>query len=103
MTNTAKAISTFHEAPITEAQRRCLSHVLRNSAAALENIIALVENRESQFNASQLAACLSGVDRLLHSLQASLNVGSFCALADSQCQFVSKFVGCDPSIKSGNL
>jgi hypothetical protein len=94
MSNAAGKDPQIEHASITEAQRNCLSHILRNSASALGNVIALVENRENSLSTYDLSACLRGVNQSLTSMLQQLDAGSFCTLSKSQCRFVSKFVGC---------
>lgn len=81
-------------AQISNAQRRCLSHVLRNCEQAINGVLTLVENEAAVFSHQDIANSVQNICRQLDGvLEASL-VGSFCAIAIDDCRFVSAFVGC---------
>ena len=81
-------------AVMTDSQRRCLLHVFRNSAADLEGLVMLLEQRESLPSTDDLHGCVRGVVRSLMQANASLYGGSFCTLTADQCSFVAPFVAC---------
>lgn len=79
---------------ISEPQRQCILHILKNDAAALENIIALLERSDFSPSPSDLAHCMRGVTKSLIKMHSRLKAGSFCCLHEDQCEFVGRFVGC---------
>ncbi len=80
---------------MSEAQRHCLSHLLRNAEAALEGVVTLVENSDEQISTADLHGCLRGVTKTLDKILAALEAGTFCALNEEECKFVSRFAGCN--------
>lgn len=97
MTQVAESLSEENPFSMSEAQRRCLLHVLRNSAAALEGLVFLLERRDSSPSPVELDGCVRGVERTLNQMRTRLQCGSFCALLPEQCNFVGPFVGCKSS------
>ena len=79
---------------MTEGQRQCLLHILKNDAAALESIIALLERTDSSPTPHELAGCVRGAAKSLVKMHMRLKAGSFCCLKEEQCEFVGRFVGC---------
>ncbi len=81
---------------MSEAQRQCLLHILRNNAAALQNTIAMLEREEFSPSPTDLANCVHGVAQSLAQMSSRFETGSYCCLAAEQCEFVESFVGCGP-------
>ena len=92
MGNTAR--STVTDYAITDAQRECLSHQLRNAEAALHSTVEHVENKSSNPSLESLLSIVSSLKLKIDRLHSALSSGSFCCLTSEQCQYVSKFVGC---------
>ena len=87
-------ILTTTSAEMAEAQRKCVSHLLRNSAAALEGVVAFIEDRDRPISAQELNGCLVGVHKVLGRLVSATAQGSLCSLCEEDCLFVKKFTGC---------
>lgn len=79
---------------ISKAQRRCLSHVLRNCEQAINGILTLVENEGAVFSPQDLANSVQSTCRQLDGVLEAALAGSFCAIAIDDCRFISTFVGC---------
>ena len=79
---------------MTAAQRQCLLHVLRNSAAALEGFILFLEDSNGLLTHDDIVTMLNPVcGALKQVVEANLHE-SFCPLGKEQCSFVAPFVGC---------
>ena len=89
----AEALETY-EPEMTDEQRKCLLHIFRNSAAALEGLVMLLERRDCSPTTSELDGCIRGVVRSLVQTKGALAGGTFCALNQEECAFVGPFVGC---------
>ena len=89
-------IQVLNELPteMAEAQRKCVSHLLRNCSAALEGLVAFIEDRDRPIAAQEVHDCLVGTHRVLGRLVSSTAQGSFCSLCPEDCLFVGKFTGC---------
>jgi hypothetical protein len=87
------ASSGTHE-NMSEAQRGCLSHILRNSAAAIEGLVMLLERRDCNPTPSELDGFLRGIVGTLVKTKEAFARGTFCALTPNECEFVGPFVGC---------
>jgi len=83
----------------SKPQLRCLSHILRNSAAVLEGSIELIEDEKYVIDAQTLLEFLRGPYRELKKVIGALEMGSFCALSLDECEWVSNHVGCDPKTR----
>ena len=79
---------------ISKAQRRCLSHVLRNCEQAINGVLTLVENEAADFSPQDIANSVQSACRQLDGVLEAALAGSFCAIAIDDCSFVSTFVGC---------
>jgi len=82
---------------MSEPQRLCLLHVLRNVQEVIINSIYLLERKDTSPSIDQMLGCLEGLDAPIANVVAALRNGSFCSLAAQECEFVSKHVGCDPA------
>lgn len=79
---------------MTDAQRQCLSHIIRNCASTLESLAYFTEEHHEEITHESLRAMLepthAAIGRILQASQRC----SFCALDRSDCTFVAPFVGC---------
>lgn len=89
--------------PITDAQRGCVAHAVRDIAIRLEAAITGLENPESVVSARELYDSLSGAAADLQRMAHQLKNGSFCLIPNDQCDFVSRLVGCDPARRDGTI
>lgn len=103
MSNAARPRSLFCDRPVidkseqmTEAQRLCLLHILRNIASGIVGTISLLENEKSTPSRETLISCLKGVPFLVERVVCALEAGSFCTLNEEECSFVGPHVGCRP-------
>lgn len=79
---------------MTDAQRQCLSHVLRNSAAALEGFIFFFEEHKESISHETLISMLTPVRNALDNIIEANRQETYCSLTEKQCRFVAPFVGC---------
>jgi len=79
---------------ISDAQRRCLSHILRNCEQALNGALTMIENKSAVFSADDITRSLQTAYQQLGNVVNATKEGSFCAVPAAQCEFVSPFVGC---------
>ena len=89
----SKEALAFHN--ISESQRQCLSHILRNCEQALEGILAVVENRNINLTPSDLAVGLVNINKKISQVFEAANSGVFCALCPEECKFVAPYVKCE--------
>lgn len=82
------------EDQMSEAQRKCLLHVLRNIASGLVGTIGLLENETSTPTRETLIDCLKSVPHMVGRVVTSLEAGSFCTLSEEECSFVGPHMGC---------
>ena len=94
MSASLSKISDLSPAPITAAQRRCLSHLLRNMLEGLGATLNLIENAESNFTPRDLLCCISSPLRLLERMDHALKEGSYCVLTEEECKWIGKYCGC---------
>lgn len=79
---------------MTEAQRRCLLHVLRNMTTAFTGALSLLENPRQTPTAEELFRCLKATPVTLDRVLSALEAGNFCTLTEEQCEFAGKHMGC---------
>ena len=84
------------ETAMTEPQRQCLLHILRNNASAVQNVITILEKDGYHPSPDELERCLRAVAQSLALMTARFSSGTYCCLAKEQCEFVGHFVGCAP-------
>jgi hypothetical protein len=89
-----KKSDNIRDLRISESQRQCLSHILRNCEQAIEGVVAVVENRAIFPSTEDIAQSLENVEKKLARVIETAKRGSFCALTPQDCQFVSPFVAC---------
>ena len=82
-------------ANISDSQRLCLSHILRNCEQAIEGLLSMVEDQYSVFSPDDIADSLQSACKQLDRVLEAAKRGSFCAIPESDCKFVSSFVGCN--------
>jgi hypothetical protein len=82
-------------AKISDPQRLCLSHILRNCEQAIEGLLTIVEDPYSVFSPDDVADSLQNACKELDRVLKAAKRGSFCAIPESECKFVSYFVGCN--------
>ena len=82
-------------ANISDSQRLCLSHILRNCEQAIDGLLTMVEDTYSVFSPDDVADCLQNSCKQLDLVLEAAKRGSFCAIPESECKFVSYFVGCN--------
>jgi hypothetical protein len=91
-TNTPERVG--HSKTITPSQRSCMSHVLRNVAAVLEQTAALVENDDAKVDPQRLLECLAPMPERIQRVIDAVSDESYCAIPEAECEYVSRFVGC---------
>ncbi len=84
---------------ITESQRNCLSHVLRNAYQIMEGLLFLIEDRSSSPSAKELLHITRELEKHIVSIRKTFEHNSFCSLRGPECQSVAHFVGCDGQSK----
>ena len=79
---------------MSEAQRVCMLHVLRNMTTAFTGTISLLEQTGKSPTAEDLFGCLIGAQITLDRVLNALETGNFCTLTKEQCEFAGKHMGC---------
>lgn len=79
---------------ISDSQRQCLTHILRNCEESISSILGLLEDGYSQFSTEEVAGTLSNTCKQLDRILKATESGTFCAVPANECKFISYFVGC---------
>ena len=79
---------------ISKAQRRCISHLLRNLLEGVSGVLSMVENETFNVKAEDLATVLEGTPATLSRVIECLKCGSFCIMSGAECKLVRKYVKC---------
>lgn len=90
-------------APISSAQRKCLSHLLRNVMESLSATLALIENETADLSTNDLSLCISNPVKLLQRMESAFCNSSFCVISSKECAWIGKYCGCEGIPKTNKL
>jgi hypothetical protein len=79
---------------MTDSQRACIQHVLRNCASALEGLSLLLEQSTSAPSTEDLHGCLKGVVNALSNMDNAFQRGTFCPVTEQDCSYIARWIGC---------
>ena len=82
---------------MSEAQRKCLLHVLRNLTTGLVGAICLLEDEMDSPSRDTLLGCLKNIPHSVDRVVKALEAGTFCTLSPEECLFVGPHMGCKAS------
>jgi hypothetical protein len=88
---------------VSNSQRKCLSHILRNCDQAISGLMDLIDDPYSNLKLGDLKQVLPNVCKELEQVLSAAQKGTFCALHGNECKYVSYFVGCDGIPDLGQL
>lgn len=93
----------FTSIKITEPQRECLSHILRNCEQAISGLVSIIEDKSSVLSPEDLFLSLNAACTSLTRVMNAGRRGSFCAALPEECKFASVFVKCTGIPDIGNI
>lgn len=88
-------IQSSGELKANNAQRKCLSHILRNCDQAIGGLLGILEDPYMELKVEDLTKILPNVCRELEEILSAAKRGTFCSLSGDECKSVSYFAGCE--------
>jgi hypothetical protein len=90
----AHKIDSGRATAVTASQRQCLSHLLRNSAAALEGLASLVEREDAPVTPAMIEELIGRARTTIDRIHDAAGAGTACSMSEEECAFAGKFFGC---------